>query len=295
MSGFAGYKSVEDFQKAVDRELTQMQTHHRGARDDTPKPKALKGKPGSPERLRQAARAAGVDEQTFLNTVTRNETGKKLVKAVKKLNGEFSREALEEAAELTVSLRDEAVARAAMNAMSPETAQAYYERMVAIAEGKDTTSEQERVAARQKLLADEYEMAGPYVETVDRLAHDHADALYELEDHEVQTLLRSGGILAQSEQEALETFAINAQLDDELKRVAGPGSTWNDAERDKWERELEAGSLESYDRRRLTPDQAIQVAADSTEPKPSLEDLLDAELGAMATHNRENLERERSR
>ena len=295
---FFGYASEAAFLKDVEREIDNRSIHDRDGARSKPAPEKLRGKPMSPERLRQAARLAGVNQQHFLNTVSRGQTGQKLVRAVKKLNEGYDREALDAAADLTVELRDENVPRAAMNALPPEIAQAYYERMVEIAEGRDQTSEEERIAARQKLLSAEYERAqrlGPgVVEQVDALAHEHPEALYnDLADDEVQVLLRAQAEQARSERSALTHFGIHDALATEMVRVGGPGSRWNDADRAQWEAELRETALNEYDKRLVSPDEAIQKAAATLEPGHTFRDALNQEIDNMAIHNRENLEAER--
>lgn len=297
-SGPYGYKSEQEFLNDVQRELDARAIHDSEAswERSQPKPQRLRGKPNSPERIREVARIAGVDEQHFLNTVSRDRAGQRLVRVVKKLSQGYDREALDEAAELTISLGDENVARAAMNAMHPEMAKAYYERMVEVADGRDQSAEEERIADRQRLLAAEYERAerlGPgVVEQVDKLARTHVDAVYDdLRDDEVQVLLRAQAEQARSERYALNQLGIKTAITEEIIGGPGaPGSHWNDEDRQRWEDELRVSSLEEYENHVVSADEAIQKAAASLDRPPSLSEAMEAEFDSMALHYRENLE-----
>ena len=91
--------------------------------------------------------------------------------------------------------------------------------------------------------------------------------------------MRAPGIQAASQRDALGALAAHAELDEQFKRIGAPGSHWNDEERERWEAELEAGSLEAAERRLLTPNQAAAYAVESITSTPvSFESMLDEEL-----------------
>jgi hypothetical protein len=299
-----GYRDEQEFAAAIQREFDQMQYHSDQGKKQKPKPqKALRGKPGSPERLQQVAHLAGTQNRNLMHDVGRSLHGQEIYRAVKEVQQNPSAEAIQQAAELVAMYEDVNVARAAIQALSPtgygdHFVGALRDAAEAVEHMRDYDAEEwerQRLEDRQRLLHEEYAQASnnPEVaEAIDNVAQQMGDDLYDpaLDDLDVAAMLRTTGYLARRQQYANNSFRALAALDDELLRY-GPGSSTSDEHRGKWEGELRQSSLEVFDRHSPKVGDAVEDALDSIEDditygdKSALEQGLDQEIKNMAEHH----------
>jgi hypothetical protein len=160
--------------------------------------------------------------------------------------------------------------------------------------------EEARLKRREQLLEEEYahaEKLGGEVavqQVDDEMQALGAETLYdsEFEDDAIRLASRVTAQSALASENAVDTFAVHAWLDEAIKRGPGrPGSSWNDEERAKWERDLEQTAVDAFDQELGTHEQAITRAADSMRPKRGFMDDFNAEIDKLPTrpehHERE--------
>ena len=322
MAGPFGYRSQADYVKALNREFDQLSTHNYGEHGERPGTErgtrkrdfALKGKPGSPERLKQIEGYLEAPNKNLLNTVARSLEGEKVYRAVQLVQSDPTPQSIQEAAQLVTGYEDVQVARAAINALQPTGyVDDFVRELVGAAEqveaakaSQDEEAERKRLATRQQLLAHEYQRVRGRPEeeqAVDDLAQHLGDALYspELADDEARVLLRSQSEMAKRQRDAANTFLTHAALDEEFRRIGAPGSRWSDEEREKWEAELRQGSLEAFDRINPSPEEGARAAFESVvhdrafKGASPMKVALDREFEAMALHDSDSPHRNEMR
>jgi hypothetical protein len=162
--------------------------------------------------------------------------------------------------------------------------------------------QQSRMDERERLLSEEYReierttgRAG--LEGADQLAHMLAaeNLLYDPQADELQLRgqLRSTAETAAATDWGLKQAAFLTEFDREAARRYGPGSSWNDQEREKWESELRMGTVETVERAFGDPadqanravDRIIDADQRRATGKSALERGLDAEFERMAQHD----------
>jgi hypothetical protein len=112
----------------------------------------------------------------------------------------------------------------------------------------------------------------------------------------VRADLRVTAEQAKAHERGLSQAAFLTDFDREAARRYGPGSSWSDDEREKWETELRMGTLETMNRAFGSPedhaDRAIDgMIQDDTRRKTgkgTFERALDAELDEHNSHARQN-------
>lgn len=113
----------------------------------------------------------------------------------------------------------------------------------------------------------------------------------------VRAELRVTAEQVKANQHGLKIGAFLSEFNKEVARNYGPGSSWSDEEREKWEQELRQATVETVERAFGNPADAANRAIDgmieddrkAATGKGAFERALDAELDKHDSHARQNM------
>jgi DNA-binding transcriptional MerR regulator len=286
-----GVQEPRHFVKAVERELaaSSVPGDERGREQPKPKRKALAGEPGSKRRMEQVSGLAGGDA-ALVNAVARDVSAEKLLGVVRHLQRHgFNTEAIREAVDLSLALDRQDVAHLVYANLDDASADLYEEQLmqaIVQRERDAERAEQARADKREAMYQAEYDAAEATspaaLNAVDAIANKiGADELYDDRNNPnlARAAMRTGGMAAESQRAAVTELGMHNALDEEIRRgVGAPGSSWTDAERERWESELEDTSFEASARKLLNADEAADIAVESLMVEDSGDPFI-AELG----------------
>ncbi len=306
-----------------------MEYHDRGGRDPKPQPKAepefkLRGAPGSPERVQQVMEH--VQDPTLIAELAWTSVGTHLQNTLHQIrqyeaseyfDGTYPQEiadAFASSARMIAASGDPQLYGAFANELEQGGSDLteYLPAAVEFAEtegrienyGIAAAQEQSRLEAREQMLKNEYadiqRRTGPAgLAGADQLAQnlDAEGLLYHpaaTEDY-LRADLRVTAEQAKAHDRGLRQAAFLTAMDDEIARNHGPGSSWSDDEREKWESELRMGTLETINRAFGQPEDHADRAIDGmiqddrrrATGKGALERGIDAEVERMNQHTRQ--------
>lgn len=319
-----GYPSEAAFRAAVEAEMGEHDSHsasgdHSGAtRQQQPQEFRLRGKPMSKERLKQARDYLGDDR--LAHGVLLNEMTERMRRLVDSLaSGRNSPGTVaSELARLTVSLEPQyipAVAEMLSNSLAEagdwgavdvfqESLQQQAEQRVEREQRDWVRSEEKRLGAREQMLKQEMrraarkhsradaEFAGEILHTIE------PEELYgeDLTDDDIRTAMRSAAIANETGRQAKSTANFLEAFDAAVQSgIGAPGSSWDDAQRERWEEEQRIESA-NIALRKLTPPELIEARAiasveDDRRGQGDWMDQFDKEAARMGgqTEHRERL------
>jgi len=302
----------------------------RERRGSQEKPFKLRGEPGSPERIawvasqvdpsiadeldwdlaREAWAQVGVALQDSLRTIRDWEE-----------TGEFGEEAPPEvfeafssAARLLGSVGDPQLYQAFANeleAIGSEFSE-HLPGMVEYAQGEQRLEdydlvrahEQARLDDRHEMLTREYDdiakRTGPLgLQAAHEFLTELGDTTYDpaMDEDTIRAAARATAESAAAAERGIGVMGFLAEFDKEAARIAGPGSHWNDQERERWEAEQRAGTVEVVERKFGSPelhdDRAItgMLLDDHKREtgKPMLQHQIEHALDEHDSHARQNL------
>lgn len=302
------------------------------ARDEEapPKPqpqKLLRGEPGSVERMRQVAAMSG--DPSLLAELGWAQVGTALENALHQIRADEARddfwdseqpayrpetvEAFSQATRLIATTRSPELYAAFQNELGEDSPlQEFLDPAIEFAStqnriedyGLAKAAEEQRMGEREQMLSREYAdierrtgRAG--ITAADQLAENlHQEGVlydpHSNEDH-IRAELRATAEQQSAGERAMRQGAFLTEFDREAARRYGPGSSWNDQEREKWETELRNGTVEVVNRTFGDPqdaaDRAIlgMIADDQRHAtgKSALERGLDAEIAKQYEHSRQ--------
>jgi molybdopterin converting factor small subunit len=293
MAGPFGYGSAKDYADAIEREAIKMTGQERRYPQERSEPQQrarlpqtngpvsgpfrgegdydldgfkLAGKPGSPERLQQL-RERYPEMYPEVNKELEAANLSKLLTAYMDNPGHHEQVALQ-TARMIVDIDDPGILDQVREVLDGTPVLERVEDHVATAvqaqidRHEQATQEEQQAAldARQQKLQSEFDRLP--AEDAELILNTFApEDLYRMEENEAVLHMRTAAEYNAARREGLKEFALVAPIVEEMKRY-GPGGA-SDEEREKWERELEADTMEKFDRHMIDPEQAVERAADS--------------------------------
>jgi hypothetical protein len=319
--------SPEGLERAINAELDAMISHDvdRGREPTMRKPSKpnepafkLRGEPDSPERWQQAAELVG--DPTLVQRAYYDRVAGELQNAVHAIQraearGEYDYQTVNAFAAATRHLAatgDPGLYASFEDAIAGTEAEEYLEQAVQLAQYQQANAdqdayvamEQDRLDQRQQLLAREYEIAARRqgqraVEAVDQVVRAAQDEFYSpaLSDDQARAITRSTAEHARANEAASRNLAADVAITEEMIRQGGPGSSMNDAERERWEADMRRTVIENYQNRLGDPDAAtdrvirsiIEDDKRAETGKNAFVRAIEAEMDEHDSHARQNL------
>jgi hypothetical protein len=318
-----------EFFKALGKELDDLSQPQSDRGKDRPTPQGeprfkLRGAPGSPERLQQVAELT--PDPSLIAELAWGSVGTHLQNTLHQIrayedsdyfDGTYPQEIAEafaSSARMLASAGDPQLYAAFEHELGEESPLVEY--LAPAVQQAETqgrienyelgrAQEEQRMEAREQTLNREYadiqRRTGPAgIAAADQLAQnlDQQGLLYHPNADEdlLRAQLRSTAETVKAQERGLNTAAFLTELDTEIARNYGPGSSWNDQEREEWERELRQGTVETVQRAFGDPadhaDRAIsgmiEDDARAKTGKGAFQRALDHHLDEHNSHARQN-------
>ena len=287
-----------DFLRGLNAELNDLSTPGSERDKDRPAPKPqkmLRGKPGSPERLAQAAELAG--DPSLISELGWAQVGQHLQNTLHQIRADENRddfwehdrppyraetvESFASAARLLGSVGDPTLYAAFSHELGEDSPlHEYLAPAVAQAETMGRiesyelakAAEERRMGEREQLLAREYSdiakrTGASGVAAADQLTQALGEdgTLYHplADEDQLRGQMRATAEQARANERGLRVGQFLGEFDAEVARRYGPGSSHNDAERAEWERQMRQDTVEVVEKAFGDPTHAADRAVNS--------------------------------